>query len=472
MRAIDLQTIVDVTKAQLLSNHQTDFSGIGTDTRSDLKGQLFIALKGEAFDAHNFLDKAVEQGATGLLVHDRSVVTAGLKEKATVFLVEDTLKALQELGNWARHQTRAKIIGITGSNGKTTTKEFAAAVLSSVFDVHFNKGSFNNHWGVPFTLLQTPVNKDVAIVEMGMNHAGELTELSRIVEPDVVVCTMVGRAHMEFFGTIEKVAEAKEEIYLSAPKNAKLIFNLDNAQTFRMYEKAIKGRDEKSVITFSETKTADVQLEITEVTLSSLTIEGEISGVQCQAKVDVFGVQNLTNLMAAAAIGLASGMTADQVWAGLPRCRTIWGRNQVLESTVGAKVIFDAYNANPDSMKALIENMKRVKVAGKKIGVFGQMREMGELSASLHHELGQWVGAADFAEVFFIGADCEAFKRGVQESSYRGNLNVEVDFTDGIGTQLRESLAAGDLICLKASRGTKLERFVPYAGVVDFQAKG
>ncbi len=154
--------------------------------------------------------------------------------------VPDTLLALQRLGTWARREAKAIVLGITGSNGKTTTKEFSAALIGTVKDVHYNKGSFNNHWGVPFTLLHLPPTKDVAIVEMGMNHAGELTELVRIAEPDVVVCTMVGRAHMEFFGNIEKVAEAKEEIYEAAKPETVRIYNLDNPQTHNMHVKAVE----------------------------------------------------------------------------------------------------------------------------------------------------------------------------------------------------------------------------------------
>jgi UDP-N-acetylmuramoyl-tripeptide--D-alanyl-D-alanine ligase len=316
------------------------------------------------------------------------------------------------------------------------------------------------------------VDKDVALVEMGMNHAGELTDLSHIVEPDVVVCTMVGRAHMEFFGTIEKVADAKEEIYLSAPKNARLVFNIDNPQTVKMFERAQRGRAATSLFTFSQKDSkATVQLKIKKATLDTLILEGVIDGVDGEAEVAVFGIQNLTNIMAAATIGIAVGMTADQVWAALPRCRTIWGRNQILETKSGAKVIFDAYNANPDSMKALIDNMQLVSIKGKKIGVFGQMREMGSLSPDLHKELGQWVGAAGFSDVFFIGSDHEAFLEGVQTSGFKGSLHIEPDFNEKIGAELTECLSNNDLVAMKASRGTKLERFVPYAGVIDFQSK-
>lgn len=472
MRAMDVQTIVKVTKAQTLSLKQENFAGIGTDTRLDLRGQLFIPLKGEAFDAHQFLEKAVQQGAAGILVHEENEQVLKLKEKVTVLKVPDTLKALQQLGNWARHQSKAKVLAITGSNGKTTTKEFSAALIGSVKDVHYNKGSFNNHWGVPFTLLQLAPTKEVALVEMGMNHAGELTELVHIAEPDVVVCTMVGRAHMEFFGTIEKVAEAKEEIYEAAGPNTVRIYNLDNAQTHNMYVKACEKYPRAKMLTFSsEDPRADVHFMISAMSMSELSVKGKIAGQEGSVHVQVFGAQNLTNLMAAASLGLAAGMTPDQVWKGLSYCKTNWGRNQLVHLKSGAQMIFDAYNANPDSMKALIDNMKLLKVPGKKVGVFGQMREMGSASAALHEELGMWVGHAGFDKVYFIGADCDAFAQGLKKVGYKNPALIEKDYSDSSGQDLAKFLTAGDIAVVKASRGTKLERFVFPCEPLDFSEK-
>ncbi|MGZ3773520.1 MAG: UDP-N-acetylmuramoyl-tripeptide--D-alanyl-D-alanine ligase [Bdellovibrio sp.] len=472
MRAMDVQTIVNVTGAQIIHLDVANFSGIGTDTRVNLQGQLFIALKGEAFDAHQFLQKAVEQGAAGLLVHEENELILKLKDKVTILKVPDTLQALAKLGNWARHQSKAKILAITGSNGKTTTKEFSAALLGSAMDVHYNKGSFNNHWGVPFTLLQLPLQKEAAIIEMGMNHAGELTELVHIAEPDVVICTMVGRAHMEFFGTIEKVAEAKEEIYEAAGPNAIRIYNLDNVQTHNMYVKACEKYPRKKLLTFSsEDPHADVHLYITAMNMNELFVKGKISGREGSAKIQVFGAQNLTNLMAAAALGLAAGMSADQVWKGLAYCKTNWGRNQLVHLKSGAQMIFDAYNANPDSMKALIDNMKLISTTGKKVGVFGQMRELGSASASLHEELGVWVGHAGFDKVYFVGTDCDSFNKGLQLAGYKNPSLIEKDFNESAGEDLAKFLSNGDIAVVKASRGTKLERFVFPCEPLDFNEK-
>ncbi|MGZ3768987.1 MAG: UDP-N-acetylmuramoyl-tripeptide--D-alanyl-D-alanine ligase [Bdellovibrio sp.] len=472
MRSMDVQNILNVTKGESLSLLQDRFYGIGTDTRLDLSGQLFIALKGETFDAHQFLEKAVQQGASGLLIHEENDQVAKLKDKVTIIKVPDTLKALQQLGHWVRHQSRAKVLAITGSNGKTTTKEFSAALIGSVLDVHYNKGSFNNQWGVPFTLLQLPRTKDVAIVEMGMNHAGELIELVHIADPDVVVCTMVGRAHMEFFGTVEKVAEAKEEIYEAAGQDTVRIYNLDNKQTHNMYVKACEKYPRNKIMTFSsEDPRADVHLMINSMNMNELSINGIIAGLEGSAHVQVFGAQNLTNLMAAACLGLAAGMTAEQVWKGLSFCKTNWGRNQLVHLKSGAQMIFDAYNANPDSMKALIDNMKLLSVPGKKVGVFGQMRELGSASAALHEELGSWVGSAGFDKVYFIGEDSNSFKQGLQKAGYKNPSLIENTYQESAGKDLALTLRAGDIAVVKASRGTKLERFVFPCDPLDFSEK-
>lgn len=472
MRNIDLATIVKVTGGKVLSEKTREFSGIGTDTRKDLSGQLFIALKGEAYDAHEFLDKAAAQGAAALLIHEETPSFKNISTSLTVIKVDDTLKALQQLGNWSRLQSKAKVIGITGSNGKTTTKEFSAALIGSVKDVHYSKGSFNNHWGVPFTLLQLPHEKQVALVEMGMNHAGELTELVKIADPDIVLCTTVGRAHMEFFGTIEKVAEAKNEIYEAASSLAIRIYNLDNTQTHNLYVNALKKYPHDKLLTFStDDPKADVHLVINEMNMKEIHVKGQIGGVEGEAFVQVFGSQNLTNLMAAASLGLAVGMTPKEVWAGLEKCKTNWGRNQLVHAKSGAEIIFDGYNANPDSMKALIDNVKLLSVKGKKAGVFGQMLEMGQASPDLHKELGEWAGNAGFDKIYFVGADAPAFRLGLEKTPYRGETYVESTYVEAMSEDLKQYLKWGDVALIKGSRGMKLERFVLPLEPTDFTSK-
>lgn len=467
MKTISLNDLLTATGGKALSTKATSFTGIGTDTRVNLTDQLFVALRGDQYDAHQFLPAAVARGAAALLVHEEP--SADIKNQTTVVLVKDTLKALQQLANFERKKSKALIVGITGSNGKTTSKEFTAALVSAKRKVHYSKGSFNNHWGVPLTLLAEPAGTEVSIVEMGMNHAGELTELCHIAEPDVVVCSTVGAAHVEFFGTVEKIAEAKEEIYKASPADAIRIFNLDNPYTKKMHEHSIKTQKSKRVITFSASgEKADVQLKIEELSMSSLKISGTIAGEKGEAKVAVFGSQNLVNLMVAASIGLAVGMSPKEIWAALPACKTNWGRNQLVHTRKGAEILFDGYNANPDSMRALLENVALIKNSGKKVGVFGEMLELGSLSAELHQALGEKVGRAGFDVVWFYGPDADAFMSGIQKSGFHKNIMISKSYEESLATQIASVLDKDDIALVKGSRGMKLERFVMACDPVDF----
>lgn len=474
MRMIDATTIEQVTGAKVISRCHTQMNGIGTDTRVDLTGQLFVALKGESFDAHQFLQKAIEQNAAAVLIHSNLEEVQKYSDRISIFVVSDTLKALQQLGTWSRRQSRAKVLAMTGSNGKTTTKEFAAAIIGSCRSVHYSKGSFNNHWGVPFTLLQLPENVDVAIVEMGMNHAGEITELVHIAEPDVVVCTMVGKAHIEHFGTLEKIATAKEEIYLAAKSHAQKIYNLDNELTLKMYEQEIKNNQigmQKPIVFSEKNPKANVHLQIKELDMHQMTLTGQIDGVHGSVKVKVFGQQNLTNLQAAAALALAAGLSAEEIWHGLQSCRTNWGRNQLVQVKTGAHVIFDGYNANPDSMAALIRNIPLLKCEGKKIGVFGEMLEMGPQSGQFHFELGQQAGEAGFDQVYFLGQHAPDFARGLASVDYNGLSVIDQEFKTSSVEEFKHELQNGDIAVIKGSRGMKMERYLLACDPIDFENK-
>ncbi len=473
MKELKLSEVIQATGGQVLAEKQKTFTEIGSDSRADLKGNLFFALKGESFDAHQFLKKAVEQGAAGLVVHEVRPEIKDLQTQVTVILVKDTLKALQDLSHFSRMKSPSLIVGITGSNGKTTSKEFSNAVISACRKVHYPKGSFNNHWGVPFTLLAEPESTEVSLIEMGMNHSGEIKTLCEIADPDIVVCTMVGRAHIEHFGSIEKIAEAKEEIYQYAKPTAIRIYNLDNPQTALMFEKAKKDFPKaRKVFSFSgKNKHADIFFEIKKLTMASIVLQGSIAGIAGEAEVFVFGEHNLINLMVAASIALACRLTPQEIWAALPRCKTNWGRNQLVHLKSGAELLFDGYNANPDSMKALLDNVKLIKSGGKKVGVFAQMLELGESSAALHQELGKQVGAAGFDAIWFYGADQMAFEAGVKASKFSKKIMISDTYKDVLASELASVLKLSDTVLVKGSRGMKLERFVMACEPLDFSLK-
>jgi UDP-N-acetylmuramoyl-tripeptide--D-alanyl-D-alanine ligase len=493
MRKTSVDELLQKTAGQLLfqaSGVGTDLSGIGTDTRKDLSGQVFWVLKGENFDAHEFLDKAVAQGARALLV-ERAPTPEQLRAwNVHVIQVADTLKALQNFAREVRRSLKAKVIGITGSNGKTSTKEFLASVLKPEVRVHWNPGSFNNHFGLPFNLLQTPVDAEVLIAEMGMNHAGELTELCHIAEPDIVVCTMVGTAHIEHFGTTEKIAEAKEEIYLAAPAKAVRVFNVDNVWTRKMAEKARTEFPVAKILQFSNREEMLAQPQIDVALVKDLgvagsagwglALRGRIGDLHGRVETSLLGDHNVVNLAAAAAIALALGLQPAVIWRNLALCKAHWGRMQLLKAEKGTNILFDGYNANPESMDAMLESLKtsaieRLHAGGKKFAVLAEMRELGTTAEQAHFELGQKAGAAGLAGIYFYGPSATDFERGVRASGSLleagKNLIISSAYEERLALQLTSMLDPKDLVAVKASRGMKSEQFVLLLKPADFYLK-
>jgi UDP-N-acetylmuramoyl-tripeptide--D-alanyl-D-alanine ligase len=470
---MSLEELVAGTEGRVLSQSTREFTGVGTDTRADLTGKIFVALKGDSFDANEFLEKAVSAKAAAIVTHDEARAKK-LGDTVTVVLVDDTLKALQRLGNFWRRKMPATILGVTGTNGKTTTKEFTAAMIGSKKSVQYSKGSFNNHWGVPISLLSIEPKHEVAIIEMGMNHPGELTLLSHIAEPDAVLCTMVGRGHLEGVGSIEGAAKAKSEIYEFAPDKAFRIFNLENEYTRKMHQTFSRGIPPERILTFATRGTwpnVDVALEIVEVGLDSLKIKGEIQGVYGETSVPVFGKQNVTNLMAASCFALVTGMSPAEVWAALPLCKTVWGRNQWVELQSGARALFDGYNANPESMKAAIENFSHIEVSGKKYAVLGEMRELGQHAPKLHFELGVNAAKAGFEQICFVGPNHAQFIEGLRSGGFMKNPVVSEAYEESLALKALPVLDHTDLVLIKGSRGMQLEKALADLKPVSFESK-
>ena len=467
---ITLEDVLSATKGELkIEPLSKSYIGVGTDTRADLTDKIFIPLKGENFDAHDFLNKAVVQKTSLLIVQRISEIEIKefTKLGVGVLFVKDTLKALQDLGRFRRRQSQAKVIAITGSNGKTSSKEFAAALIGASLNVHSNEGSFNNHWGVPLTLLGIQSGHQVVISEMGMNHSGELTELAQIGEPDIVVCTTVGRAHLEGLGSIDGVAQAKEELYLAASPKATRIFNLDNEWTAKMFEHSKKLFPESQLIIFSEKENCniivDVSLRVKRMTLQGLEVEGQIGGVSGQAQIQVFGKHNITNLMVAASCALALKIPPQTIWQNLKLCKSAWGRNQLVSLKSGAQILFDGYNANPDSMNALLENLKLLDM--QRFAILGEMKEQGAHAPKLHYELGQLAASVGFEFVWFLGEHFEDFRKGFNfEKNQQLYTDLDFDIQNPVAMthyeEFLKKIGPTDLIAIKGSRGMKLERIL------------
>jgi UDP-N-acetylmuramoyl-tripeptide--D-alanyl-D-alanine ligase len=454
--SLSVSDLAGAVGGEIEGHGEMTFSRVGTDTRQNLKGRLFVPLRGENFDGHDFVAPAIDAGAAAVLVHEWRSEWDLLTTRVPFVRVADTLQALQALARFWRRRRGFFVLGITGSNGKTSTKEFTHALLKDHYPTFSAKGSFNNHWGVPLTILEAGPEHTHLIVEMGMNHAGEIRQLGLIAEPDVVVVTTVGRAHIGELGSQDAVAAAKEEIYTTCPR-ALHVFNLDNEWTMRM-----QARSQARQILFSAFRpSADVHLRAQRMNWDGLDVVGQIGGEKNQIWVHVLGRHNLTNLMAAAGLALATGLRPGQIWSGLERIRdAAWGRNQVVSLLNGARVLFDAYNANPDSMQALLKNIFEMDVPGKKYLVVGDMKELGSFTDEAHEEIGEKAGHVGFEKIWYIGRNGAAFVRGLEKSGKHFICTHSPDVDPRAADQFGALLRDGDLVAVKGSRGMALERVV------------
>lgn len=448
--------IIQATGARLQASVAVSesFHGVGTDTRKDLTGKLFIALKGDTYDAHDFLRKAKASGASAALVHRTPPESIDLP----FFVVEDSLKALQALANFWRKKHKFLLLAVTGSNGKTTTKEFAQAIISSKLPSFASLGSFNNHWGVPISILSADSSHKVVIQEMGMNHSGEIATLCKIAEPNVALCTMVGSSHIGELGSQQAVSDAKEEIYLNSPE-ARFIFNLDNEFTRAMYDRH-KSKTQNPITFSSFSSEAQISMKADRFDSEGLHLVGHIDGEKGEALVHSFGRQNVVNLMAAASLALAAGLKPSEIWQALPRCKGSWGRNQWLKHSSGARILFDAYNANPESMQALLKNLFEFPVEGRKFLILGEMKELGTEASTAHRKLGELAGSIGAEAMWFAGEHQSEFEAGVKASGFDKNLYLSNTYELNLALKFSSMLNQGDVVVIKGSRSMKLEQVV------------
>jgi len=467
----ELHFILKATGGRVHSQPHTQFKDYSVDNRSDKTREgLFIPLVGEVHDAHSFVETAIQNGAAGVLLHSWMPQWESYKNQVTFIEVPDTLVALKNLARAWRPRLQAKVIGLSGSNGKTTCKDFLSQILSPLGRTHASRGSFNNHWGVPFTLLDTPLDAEFCVLEMGMNHAGELTELTQIGQPDVVGLTNVGRAHVgQFVDGIEGVARAKEEIYQAAPKSSWCVFNMDNPWTQRMYSRYAH----RQIITFSlKDFSADVYLRIKEKNDSGFLIEGQVGGTIGEAQINFWGEHNIENLGCALALAYAAGVSPQRLWDHVASCHTGWGRNQWLETHSGARVLFDAYNANPESFQQLFVNLEKTWNKEKNyFGIFSEMLELGEQSAQEHKSLGERASQLPWQNCLFIGPSGPDFEAGWKLGKNKNNPIILNSYEESLALDLLSMIDPNSQIIVKGSRGGALERIVERLQPKGFSSK-
>lgn len=430
----------------------TSFVGVSTDTRAIAPRQLFVALKGEKYDAHEFLPDAVKAGAAALVVER---VPAGLTwgEGVTVFQVPDTLAALADLARFHRNRFNIPVVAITGSNGKTTTKELTHAILSTRGAALKTHGNLNNEIGVPLTLFNLEASHVAAVIEMGMNHKGEIARLTSIARPDAGLITIVQPAHLEGVGSIDGVAEAKGELFHGLAATATAVVNLDDERIAKQ-AKTLTCR----TLTWGRHPDADVRLKhVTMQGLDGLAMTISYRGEDHDVALRLVGDHNAMNATGAFALALAVGYTPSECARGLEAAQAHARRLQVLAAPNDVTVVDDCYNANPASMEAALRTIDELSVDGRAVAVLGDMLELGSAEAAEHSRMG--VVASDHVDlVAFFGprmkaAHAQAAKRLGDKARHFEDVGV-------LNAWLATQLAPRDYVLVKASRGMKLERVV------------
>ncbi|ADI30788.1 UDP-N-acetylmuramoyl-tripeptide--D-alanyl-D-alanine ligase [Methylotenera versatilis] len=439
-----LSEAANAIQATLLGADVT-FTSVGTDSRSVTKGQLFVALKGDNFDGHSFAAQAIAQGAAAVLISDRTL------NVQPAILVDDTCQSLGELAAYWRSKFDIPLAAVTGSNGKTTVKEMLASILRAACDqpdaVLATVGNLNNHIGLPLTLLKLNARHRYAVAEMGMNHTGEISYLSRIGKPTVALINNAGNAHIGELGSFEAIARAKGEIFEGLAADATAVINADDV--FAPLWLDLAGQ--RKIMTFGLKNKADVTAQYQ---LHASASDIEITTPQGAVKVSLPtpGLHNVMNALAATSTALAMGASLQAVSIGLENYAGVKGRLQQKAGLNGALVIDDTYNANPMSMKVAIDVL--MAMSGEKILVLGDMGELGDNAAEMHAEIGSYAKASGLKSLFVLGdmsaETAKTFGAGAKHYTTPQDLV----------TDLRKQMQQGTNVLVKGSRFMAMERVV------------
>jgi UDP-N-acetylmuramoyl-tripeptide--D-alanyl-D-alanine ligase len=442
---------------------------IATDTRRLTPGALFWALRGERFDAATFVPEALAKGACGAVVPEDGLPAASVWSggDSLIITVGDTLRALQDAAAAHRARFGGAVVAVTGSNGKTTTKEMAAAILAQRGPVLKTEGNLNNHIGVPLTLFGLTAAHHAAVVEMGVNHPGEMTRLCAIARPTVGVITNVGRAHLEGFGGLDGVARAKGELFEALDSGGTALVNVDDPRVAAL---AVDLRSR--VVTFGMTA-ADVRGRVLEEgTRSGTRIEISAGGARTECFLPVIGRHNAANAVAAAAVAVALGFDLRQIGEGLASFRPAAMRSELVTAPSGVVVFNDAYNANPSSMELALDTVGRLRGGGRVYAVLGDMLELGSGSETLHREVGRAAARARLDGLVTVGraagwiAD-EAGRAGMSASTI-----VSVATAAAAVPVVVAWSRPDDLVLIKGSRRMGLERVAAGLGIASRTAHG
>ena len=438
-------------------------TGVSIDSRTLECGDLFVALQGPTFDGHDFVAKALQRGAGGALVHRRP---QDLPADAPVIEVADTMRALEDLGRAARARTAARIAAVTGSVGKTSTKEALRAVLSQFGATYASIGNLNNQWGAPLSLARMPRDSRYGVFELGMNHAGEISPLSQMVRPQVAIITTVEPVHIEFFASVEGIADAKAEIFDGLQPNGTAILPFDNPHFARLEGKA--KRMGARVLTFGAGDGAWARLLDCRVTPTGTEIAAEIGGKRLRYRLAALGSHQALNSLAVLAAAFAFDLDLDQALPGFAAFEALKGRGkrETLNIPGGAiELIDEGYNASPASVGAALRLLGQLPTTfgGRRIVVLGDMRELGERGPQLHRDLAPNLSAAKVDLAFLVGP----LMQGLYELLPPAMRGAHRPSSEAMVATLVAAIRPGDTVLIKGSLGTRMAPLVEAVRALD-----
>src|SRR5438105_2787613 len=450
MNPLSILQIAELSGAKLeQGDGKISVARISTDSRTIKKGELFVALRGENFDGHKFVEATAKSRAAG------AIVDLDWKGKApakfAVIRADDSLLAYQNLAANYRKSLPIKVLAITGSNGKTSTKDFAASVLGRKFRVTKTQGNFNNHVGLPRTILEANSDHEVGVWEIGMNHPGEVAPLAKIAAPNAAIITNIGVAHIEFMGSSEAIAKEKGELAEAVDPTGTVILNADDPFSKEIAEKT------RAHVLLAGTKDATIRaIDIQQSADGSdfTIIEG---AHRCRAQLPVPGLHMVQNAVLAVAAGRTFGLSLEEAAAGLASAPLTKARLQIKEIN-GVQFLDDSYNANPDSMKAALQTLVELDTDGKRIAVLGEMRELGEETQRGHEEVGEEAAAFGVDQLIGIGEMGAVISRAAENAGLE--KSAAVGSTSEAAKLLRNIAVPGDLVLIKGSRLARTENVI------------
>ncbi|MGA9408514.1 MAG: UDP-N-acetylmuramoyl-tripeptide--D-alanyl-D-alanine ligase [Bacteroidota bacterium] len=438
---------VEIINKEMLKNKK--ITGVSTDSRTIEPGNIFIALRGEKFDGHKFIEDAVKRNAAAVIVDaawGKENRELSVQLRSTLVVVPDTTKALGNLANIYRRKFSLPVIAIGGSNGKTTTKEMISTVLRTTYSVLSTEGNLNNHIGVPQMLFRLTPQHDIAVLELGTNHFGEMKYLSDIVEPTHALVTNIGREHLEFFGDERGVAKEEMELFNAVAAKGFAFINADNAFLAKAKKKVRHSRK------YGLSRNADVQARHVRVNeRGQPSFELAVKKSVSEVCLSVTGLHNVPNALAAAAVGLKFKVPKKKIISAIEQYTGASKRMEVIRRN-GVTILNDTYNANPDSVLAALKTLQSMKIAGKKIVVLADMLELGEKAENEHAKIGVAVSDLEFEFLLTFGP----LSRFTHEASKLA-FAEHFESKDVLIASLKSQLSPGDAVLIKGSRGMKME---------------